>query len=440
MKNPWGEKEWNGPWSDGSGEWTPESIKELGHTFGNDGIFWIRYKDVLRKYPVIWRTRLFTPEWKVVQKWTSLEVPWAGYYQDTKFEITITKQTPTVIVLSKLDSRYFHGLAGQYVFQLSFRVHQAGEKDYIMRSFGEEALIRSTSCEMTLEPGKYEVRLKITAHRDDTVPKLEDVVKDKWLTDRNKLLKAGLSHGLAHAKAHVVKEEEKPKEPLTETSATLSTVENDKREATMPEISVMEPGKISSTQELIGDKGVASIEAMGYAPVSRSGHAHDDLDVQGKREEKTDVPWCAVAVVGLRVYCKDEDATIKIVTPKLPVVAGAKLDLDDPARDASEGVDVKDKGKDEVEEKKDMEGKKDEESKKDVEDKVDVDDKLDGEDNRKLELKVAVEGKEEIECKKDVEDKKHIGGMEREGVEINMEKEEVKRAVEERRHEEKNEK
>ena len=104
-------------------------MKALDHKFGNEGIFWMPYADFLRRYVQIWRTRLFTDDWNIAQRWTTVQVPWAGDYNDTKFEFDLPKAATTVIVLSQLDTRYFMGLTGQYTFQLSFRLHKSGEKD-----------------------------------------------------------------------------------------------------------------------------------------------------------------------------------------------------------------------------------------------------------------------------------------------------------------------
>lgn len=42
LRDPWGEAGWEGPWSDGSKEWTSEWLEilpELGHSFGGSGQF-----------------------------------------------------------------------------------------------------------------------------------------------------------------------------------------------------------------------------------------------------------------------------------------------------------------------------------------------------------------------------------------------------------------
>jgi hypothetical protein len=42
VRNPWGQSEWTGPWSDGSKEWTSEwlpALAVLQHHFGDDGEF-----------------------------------------------------------------------------------------------------------------------------------------------------------------------------------------------------------------------------------------------------------------------------------------------------------------------------------------------------------------------------------------------------------------
>lgn len=355
MKNPWGEREWNGPWSDGSSQWTPESIKALGHTFGDDGVFWIRYEDILRKYRVFWRTRLFTPEWKVTQQWTNLPVHWAGEYCDTMFEFTISQTTPTVIVLSKLDDRYFRGLTGQYDFVLSFRVHKAGEEDYIMRTFSGDSWDRSVSVELDLEPGTYEVRLKITAIRNSHKPKVEDVIKDNWLNRRDKLLLIGQSYDLAHAKVQVEEPEKSKEEAATEAAQTAGG-----RAADTPNTPKTEAGDKPTTSISTSNGGPTdgpdSAENRGDTPHCADADPvvdklADTKSDHQKEEEEADEPWSAIAVVGLRVYCRKGDATIKIVRPKLPAET-AKLDVDDPARDAAKGMDEKEKEKNHREERR----------------------------------------------------------------------------------------
>jgi len=208
LKNPWGKGEWNGAWSDGSKEWTPEWLKKLNHRFGDDGAFWISYEDLLRKYQAFDRTRLFGPDWKVASIWTTLMVPWTLEYHDTKFAFTLTKPGPVVLVLSQLDDRYFRGLEGQYRFELSFRLHLAGEEDYVVRSQTTYRMIRSVNVELELEAGEYHVLVKIDATRDDTVMPAEDVVRAHAKEKREKLIRIGLAYDVAHSKGKIIESAE----------------------------------------------------------------------------------------------------------------------------------------------------------------------------------------------------------------------------------------
>ncbi|KAL1801521.1 hypothetical protein ACET3X_001863 [Alternaria dauci] len=210
LRNPWGRTEWTGSWSDGSEEWTPEWMKKLDHKFGDDGVFWISYKDLLRTYQHFDRTRLFGPEWTVSQQWTSVNVPWSVDYLDTKFRIHLAKGGPVVIVLSQLDDRYYQGLEGQYEFNLQFRLHKDDEEEYIVRSNGTYYMKRSVSTELDLEAGNYTVLLKIKATRIPDNPTPDEVIRATCTKRREKLLAIGLSYDLAHAKGQF-REQEKDK-------------------------------------------------------------------------------------------------------------------------------------------------------------------------------------------------------------------------------------
>lgn len=209
LRNPWGKLKkgiWDGAWSDGSKEWTNDIKEELGHNFGNDSVFWIRYEDMLRKFQHIDRTRLFRePDWRCCQRWIGVEVPWKAQYHE-KFHITLTKESPLVLVLSQLDNRYYKGLHGQYNFRLHFRLHEQGRadgEDYIVRSHGNYLMDRSVSIELPcMEPGKYSVFVSVVGERDTDMSTVEDVVKRecKQRSDHEKLASVGYAYDLAHAK------------------------------------------------------------------------------------------------------------------------------------------------------------------------------------------------------------------------------------------------
>ncbi|KAL8860517.1 MAG: hypothetical protein Q9178_003176 [Gyalolechia marmorata] len=210
IRNPWGDTEWQGPWSDGSEQWTPEWMQLLNHRFGDDGMFWISYKDFLRKYQSLDRTRLFGPEWSVCQQWTTVNVPWSADYNDTKFSITVTQPGPVVIVLSQLDSRYFRGLEGEYTFQLHFRFEKDGDDSFMVRSHGNYSMSRSVSTDIDVEPGTYSVLMKITAKRWVGDPTPDQVIRRSCMNRPEKLIQVGLSYDLAHAKGEI-RETEKEK-------------------------------------------------------------------------------------------------------------------------------------------------------------------------------------------------------------------------------------
>ncbi|QKX59290.1 uncharacterized protein TRUGW13939_06422 [Talaromyces rugulosus] len=208
VRNPWGKKEWSGAWSDGSEQWSVEWMKLLGHKFGNDGVFWISYDDLLKKYQHFDRTRLFGPEWTVTQQWTNLHVPWSADYHNTKFAVELTQKSPIVVVLSQLDTRYFRGLEGEYDFTLQFRLEKEGEEDYIVRSSTTYMMSRSVNTDITLDAGRYSILVKVTAYRRKATTNPENVVEQLASCRREKLVQIGLSYDLAHTKGLEVETDE----------------------------------------------------------------------------------------------------------------------------------------------------------------------------------------------------------------------------------------
>ncbi|KAL8907244.1 MAG: hypothetical protein Q9207_001545, partial [Kuettlingeria erythrocarpa] len=202
IRNPWGVKGgvWDGPWSNGSEEWTPERMNRLNHKF-DDGVFWISYNDLLRHFQQIDRTRLFGADWYITQHWTSADIPWAVRFLDTRFRITISEASPVVIMLCQLDDRYFRGLEGQYRFRLEFELRRHGSDEYITRNKPSYFMVRSVTTELDLQAGQYTVLVKITGSRYKSIAKPEEVVAKNAESRRDKFMAVGKRYDLAHAKS-----------------------------------------------------------------------------------------------------------------------------------------------------------------------------------------------------------------------------------------------
>ena len=56
LRNPWGFREWNGPWSDHSPQWTDEAksvFPEYDQKGEDDGIFWISFEDFVKYFSTV---------------------------------------------------------------------------------------------------------------------------------------------------------------------------------------------------------------------------------------------------------------------------------------------------------------------------------------------------------------------------------------------------
>ncbi|RBR26534.1 uncharacterized protein FIESC28_00651 [Fusarium coffeatum] len=210
LRNPWAHVRkgiWEGAWSDGSKEWTPEIQKELDHQFGSDSVFWISLDDFMRKYSHLDRTRLFRePDWRCIQSWISVNVPWIACYRE-RFRVALTQESPVVVAVSQLDRRYFNGLHGQYSFHLEFRIDQDGSgrvRRRIVQSHGNYLMARSAAAELPdLMPGTYIVCVRVSAERDNSLESVDEVIKQecKARTENPKLAQVGFAYDVAHSKA-----------------------------------------------------------------------------------------------------------------------------------------------------------------------------------------------------------------------------------------------
>ncbi|KAJ7483514.1 hypothetical protein FB451DRAFT_1234839 [Mycena latifolia] len=175
LRNPWGDSEWTGPWSDGAKEWTEEwlpALKHLQHSFGDDGEFVMEYSDFLDNWDLVERTLLFDDSWVMSSQWLQVtaRAPTAAWsYGDISFTISIPAPTKAVIVLSKLDERYFTDISGNSCWTFDFVLFKKGEKGMVAQSRLTRLYLRSVNLEAQLEQGEYVVHVRLDREVNEDV-------------------------------------------------------------------------------------------------------------------------------------------------------------------------------------------------------------------------------------------------------------------------------
>ncbi|POI33209.1 hypothetical protein CIB84_003039 [Bambusicola thoracicus] len=163
IRNPWGQVEWNGPWSDNSLEWrlvSPSEKKRLAQTALDDGEFWMKFEDFKVHFDKVEICNL-TPdslEDNTTQKWevTIHEGSWvrgstAGGCRNFLGKYHASKaRSKTYINLREVSDR-FKLPPGDYILvPTTFEPHQ--EADFCLRIFSEKKAITDFLLWLILQP------------------------------------------------------------------------------------------------------------------------------------------------------------------------------------------------------------------------------------------------------------------------------------------------
>jgi len=97
---------------------------------------------------------------------TSRPMPCAWAYGDVSFTFSLPKPSFTIIVLSKLNDRYFKAVSGRTTWTFDFVLFKKGDADPIASSSHSIFWTRSVNLEVELEAGDYVVHVRLDCSPD----------------------------------------------------------------------------------------------------------------------------------------------------------------------------------------------------------------------------------------------------------------------------------
>jgi hypothetical protein len=153
LRNPWGYKEWNGPWSDNSSEWTEEARKALNInlTKGDDGKFYMALEDFLKYFRTTQICNIYSP---LCSK--SYSIQKAKCDLPHVFELHVAKSSIVIISAVKKHWRYCRKLKSDAGLQINILIARKNNENksltYINSGHENE---NNPTVKCNLEPGVY---------------------------------------------------------------------------------------------------------------------------------------------------------------------------------------------------------------------------------------------------------------------------------------------
>jgi len=157
IRNPWGDFEWEGAWSDQSPLWTGDMVKAINPVLNeNDGMFWMNYEDFLRHFNGV-TVCLVKPFYEARYKGVFERICEGEYfytYSHCYFTLKAEERTRVYIGLHQEDERIFGVSAKRPNLDLGLLVleQKAGHLRCIKRK--ECTTDRQIELEIELKPGQ----------------------------------------------------------------------------------------------------------------------------------------------------------------------------------------------------------------------------------------------------------------------------------------------
>ena len=262
-------------------------------------------------------------------------MPWLPNYNLTRFTVTVPSAGEVFFVLSQADRRYFLGLEGRFTFTLDFIVCRKDPKQVsrIARGSAIPWLSnghRSVSTSAILDPGFYEVSMKIEAQyrtvsakrrvysTEDAIQlemterpaKVQEVAQNlQWVLDR--VTDEGEDNHSQDDAQDVIGEDDNGIAGIVAAKDVADAAQHPDADPVQPKApnnphNKAPPGAQHARPDLFDQqqrKYDVDMQRQLYRPMS----------------DPSEAPWNAHCVVGLRVYSQCPDVKIEIQTPWTPV-------------------------------------------------------------------------------------------------------------------------